>query len=155
MTRRQLIVNELRDRLKTVRVANGYKTDLGEDIRVWHPTNLPIEPDVFCAILRDESDSIQPASDGETLEHALQVEVTIVHSLNAPAPDVVSPMLKIRDAIADVVKALLGPPVDLGGLVYQVEVDEGGRISFNQSEQWIAAAEIRLTFYYRTPRITW
>lgn len=141
---RQQIINAVDVRLKTIKIANGYETDIGLNVNRWKA--IPISSDKeYELIYRDVSEdaSAENAAIGKH-EHTLHFEVEIITKAGSISDN------QIRKMIADIEKSISAGET-WGGLA-QRTIPEGNEINILQSEKIIGGAIIRFAIIYRTNR---
>lgn len=141
--KRELIVNELKDRFQNIG-GDGYYGDFENKVWVWKTTAFQSDDtpginikDIAVLPLENESDSVDAIQD-----QLLVVDVDIVGECTSE---------KIRQYIQDVRKAI-GEDVTLGGTSLNIIRNNGANeeILVNQESKKITGARIQLLIHYRT-----
>jgi len=151
MSRRQQIMDALANILSGIRKSAGYSTDLGENVRTWHPPNVPLSDQIGDAILLRDTEEQLEELDGKKLRHILRVETVILLSSES---DEEMPV-RCRAAIADLARCLGDYDQTMGDLIMKLTFDGGGEISINQAERVIGTIEMNLDLTYITDRKEW
>ena len=133
---RQLIINAVDARLKTITTANGYNHDLGFNVFEWRDTAIS-DAELPALIYRDISCE---TTYFETHRHKLHMEVElIIKDISAGA---------VRKMISDVLKAI-GTDVQWSLLAINTH-PEGDEMMIKQSEKVIGGAIVRFAIEFRT-----
>jgi hypothetical protein len=143
---RQQIISALDTRLKTILVANGYASNVGQHVYEWRSADLE-ESSLPGIIYRDiSSGEALPvtimAADSKR-EFPLDVEIDIhvkTGATSAPA--------QMRSMIADVIKAI-GTDPTFSALAVMTEYN-GDETSVEQQERTMGSATMRFRIIYRT-----
>ena len=136
---RQEVLNLVADRLKTIKIANGYETDLGKNVFKWRLT--PVTQKKFPAVnLTDTEEEYIYDPDSEGKYAVLQIE------FNAIAKDFTEMYAVLRD-----VEKAIGQDEHFGGKLLEAVVDSV-KINAEQNEQIIVAAEGVLQIKYYAER---
>ena len=136
--KRQQIVDAIKTRLQGILIANGYATNLGNNIFEWRVTNLNSAEFPAC-VYRDVSNAKQDGAIG-SFRWALNIEIQLVTDGETSAAE-------IRKLIADVYKAI-GTDVRWGGLAVTTEQPESDEMDVEQHEKKQAGALIKLSIIY-------
>lgn len=95
---RQTFIGVIIAKLKTIKKAEGFNSDIGESVFEWR--NNSFDPSELPAlVLRDPDDTTE--DDLQTLQHALKIEIDIVSS-NEKIEEVSK---DIREIVSDILKA--------------------------------------------------
>ncbi|MDH5640852.1 MAG: hypothetical protein OEY28_06125 [Nitrospira sp.] len=142
-TQRQQIMTALGARLATIRVANGYRTDIGANVSEGYigemtPASLP------AVLYRDISQKTQ--AELSRHRHTLGVEIGI-------AIEGVAPLPTIRAATDDIHKAL-GVDITFGGLAIQIDPPSSSWEINDEGGQIITEIRFTTTINYRTTEWT-
>jgi hypothetical protein len=109
---REVVVQALDTRLRSITVANFYETDAGTNVSSWRDT--PLDVATLPALVWRDTDATTPEA-GALDVHRLNVEIDCVVS----GTTLSTAMVLLRKVIADVVKAL-GSDLTLGGVVHDI-----------------------------------
>lgn len=141
---RQQIINAVDTRLKTIKIVNGYETDIGLNVNRWKAT--AVESDKTEELIyRDISEEI--TAENTVIgrhEHTLHIEAEIITKAGSISDN------QIRKMIADMDKAI-GVGETWGGLA-QRTIPEGNEMSIRQMDKIIGGAMVRFAIIYRTNR---
>ncbi len=143
MTRRDQIMDIIAAALSQIRVANGWLTDIGANVRHWPPLNIPIAEDTL--LLRDiEEDVEDPGSN--LVERELRVTAVAVRTGDNARPT------GLRAALADLTKRL-------AQLSSELPLSGGHRLAFlhnrieiAQEELIVGRAELQFVIHHITER---
>lgn len=141
--KRQGIVDAIEARLKTINVAGGYHTELGQNVFVWRRAPLA-EAELPAAIVYDRETSLRDvAQKGATplAIYEMEVEIHVVAGGDA-VPSA------IRQLAADVYKAI-GTDDTFGGLAL-FTTPSGDTMYLEHQGEVVADAAIRFAVRYRT-----
>ena len=136
--KRQQLIDALDARLKIIKTANGYLTNLGNNVFEWRVTNLNSIEFPAC-IYRDVSNTKQDGAIG-SFRWALNIEIQLVTDGETSAAEV-------RKLIADVYKAI-GTDITWGGLAVTTEQPDSDEMDVEQHEKKQAGALIKLSIIY-------
>lgn len=140
-SKRQLIINAVDTRFKTILVSGGYETDLGQNVFEWRTAALPVA-NLPGIVLRDPECSVSSDVAIGQHEYELKVEAEINVAEGSSTPG------EIRKMIADVIKAI-GVDITWGGLAQRTEPIED-TINMDQKEKIIGGALVSFLIIYRT-----
>lgn len=117
MTKRQEIVDAIKSRLQSIRVANGYGTDLGAHVFEWKVTAFA-DSELPGVCFRDTEQTVAELTGGFR-----NVSLTIEFILGAASGATTAGM--VRQGIGDVVRAIDSDPT-WGGLAWDtaIQTDE-------------------------------
>lgn len=135
---RESIVASIITRLETILTANGYQTNLGNNIFDWKVIDVQ-EADLPCAIVKDTSEDVE--TKGGNHLHSLQIEV----EAKSPGVDRAIP----RKIIADVQKAI-GVDPNFDSQVYRTEPVENETLDFEQQNKVFSSIIIKFVVNYAT-----
>ena len=142
-TVREQILAALETRLKTIKVINGYITNLGNS--VYHYRAGELAPgELPAVVIRDTASEISPRVGA--VEHRVAVDLRVEVTAGATT------IQAVYDLIADVYKAIA---VDdrWGGLALDT-TPQGEVIEVGQDERTIGGAAIRIEIEYETNKWT-
>ena len=146
-TIRQQIMDVLDARLKTILVANGYKTNLGQNVRQWDDEALPDpaeEPTKFPAIkYRDTDDTTEDIAVGLHL-HTLPVEIEII-AVGGTAKT------EMRKMIADVIQCI-GADLNFSALAEDTKPISPEMFKVQQADKFFIAAKATIEIEYTSER---
>lgn len=136
-TIRQQIMDAVRIRFSNILVANGYKTDIGNNVFEWRDAD--IEAAKLPAIkYRDSDGSIEAITVGEVENH-IKVEVEISTAGSAGLDE-------LRNAVADMTLAI-GVDVTFGGLAQDTSLfNDNYSIEHVENKYYRAALSFDITF---------
>lgn len=141
--KRQDAVDALKDRLATVRTANGYATDIGARVFSWRKAPVT-SAETPCTEVKDGKNETR--LEGAPMGRAYQfLDVEIVLSLQGGGT-----AIQARSAIADVKKAI-GLDDKFGG-VTKWATPETDEINIEQTGDTTGAATVNITIVYETDR---
>lgn len=137
MTIRQQIINKVKERLQTILVANGYNSNLGQNVYEWRvetyakdsPASIEIR-DISCETVLLEAH-----------RHRLLIEAEIVNILDTTPQ-------KAREMIADVIK-VIGVDPQWSSLAINT-YPMGDTIEMQQGEKIIGGAKVSFVIEFRT-----
>lgn len=137
-TLRQRVISALDTRLKTITIANGYKTNLGNNIFGWRVIDLQ-ESELPGAEYKDNEETTVIAVG--THLHTLPIEITINTQGGTSAEDA-------RKLIADVVKCI-GADTTFSGLAQDAFIG-GSTMAADQKENKIIEMTVKVIIEYTT-----
>ena len=133
---RQQIINAVDARLKTIKIANGYNYDLGNNVFEWRDAPLS-DSNLPALIYRDLSCDTEYL---ETHRHKIHIEVELVIKDTLASA--------VRKMIADVLKAI-GVDPQWSNLAINTH-PEGDEMQVKQSEKIIGGASVKFAIEFRT-----
>lgn len=139
---RQQIINAVDTRLKTIKIANGYETDLGLNVNRWK--TIPVSSDKeYELIYRDPIEDVTAENIAiGRHEHTLHMEIEIITKADSISDN------QVRKMIADIEKAI---KVDeTWGVLAQRTIPESNEINVLQSEKIIGGVIFRFAIIFRT-----
>jgi hypothetical protein len=135
---RQSIVNAVDARLKTIKIANGYETDIGLNVNRWKA--IPVSSDKeYELIYRDVSCETVYL---EAHRHKLHFEVEAIIKAGSISDN------QVRKMLADILKAI-GVDPQWSNLAINTH-PEGDEINILQTEKIIGGTIIRFAIEFRT-----
>jgi hypothetical protein len=148
-TIRQQIVDALVVRLKTITIANGYSSAIGNNVYSWFPENLATE--VLPLLMVNDLGDTLTDSGRDQIEHSLRIQLE-GHITAGTTTDQF-----VRALIGDIARVIMDPEDrTLGGLCDTMQLLDGGTIQLEQqAEQTVGAATLALGVTYRTDRGDW
>ncbi len=141
-TARQNIVAALITALKTISVANGYRTAVGSQVYSWPDPTL--DPDNLPALVVHDTAAPVEMDPNPYFSHTLTVEIYLVTS-GALAGSALS------DCMADILQAV-GVDHTFGGLAIQTRPLNCNKTSIEKLENSLGDAEVILEIDYRTTK---
>lgn len=138
---RQRLINAIDAKLRTVTIANGFETDMGNHVFHWKASDFS-QSDLPLVEYRDVACDVVEGGPMGLHTFALTMEVEVVTAGGSATPT------EIRKAIADVYK-VIGQDVQFGGLAINTE-PTGDEIKVDQADRVIGGALIRFKVVYRT-----
>ncbi len=139
-TIRQQLIEAVRDRFKTIRIANGYETDLGASVTVWSVT--PITSRELEGIdLRDTSDKYEKKITRH-VDHRLRIDV----EFHAKREENTAAYL--RKGISDI-NAAIGGDSKWGGLALATQII-GDEMIIDKTDKTVGGVQVQLEIEYRT-----
>lgn len=138
---RQQIVDAVDARLKTIKIQNGYDSDLGNSVFRW-PTNFIAHDKTTALIYRDLDAEVFDAAHNKS-DHRLNFVAEIMARLGTITDS------EIRKMLNDVSRAL-GVDHTLGGLAITLKITAHSINDMEQTEKIIGAGTINFTVHYRT-----
>lgn len=148
MSKRQSIITALITRLGTITTANGYSTNLGNNVEEWQTfeadpsvADMIIVKDASCSLAEGEEDD----NSGDCWTRKLTVQVIIITEGKTSAA-------KQRNGIDDVYRAI-GTDDTLGGLCEPIE-SEGDQTDIDRQAKTYGGTLITLGITYRVERWT-
>lgn len=143
--KRQNIVNQLKSQLQNITVANGYYTNLGDNVKLF--SVIPVEENELpCVVIFDKMNNFASESftnSANIFYQSLEVVLNIVCGGNTV--DTVA-----RQLIIDVYKAI-GSDTTLGGYAIDI-IPINDELDIEQESKLIASIKINLNILYRTER---
>lgn len=139
-SKRQIILNAIDTALKTIKIANGYETDLGNNIFEWREEPLQ-ESELPAAIWRDTDEPVEFTIGAH--EHKLTVEIEL-YAVGPTSPTI------LRKLIADVVK-LVGANLTWSGNAEDTK-PQTEDIKTEKESRRIAGALVKFEVIYTTNR---
>ena len=143
-TRRQQILSYLDALLATITVANGYRTNLGQDVHEWQPHALDPNESTLRVEYRDEAGTTGYIAVGEHL-HTLPVTLRVTTKNNTSG----SALEAVRAAIADIYAAIY-TDVTFGGLAEDTNQEGQVKESYGEAADRAASAEVTYVIEYTT-----
>ncbi len=125
---RQQIMTALITRLQTITVANGYETNVGDNVNDWHVSNFQ-ETELPAMDVRDANESTEVRGGFHQNTLSVEIETKVSGTTSATI---------MRDIIADVVKAI-GTDTSFGGLVQNVLPVQNTTVELDQKDKRIAS----------------
>jgi hypothetical protein len=142
--KKEQIVQAVKTRLETITTANGYHTNLGNNIYEWKQ-NPHADTNTLSAVIRDtECEEVNVLDQAASGIHTkiLTMEIEIIAASGTPAQD-------LRKAEADVNKAI-GTDTTFGGLAVDTEPVNSIPLYPNQNEKRIAGLQRTVEITFRT-----
>jgi hypothetical protein len=140
-SRRQTLVNAVRDRFTTIRVAAGYETDLGASVHVWRDTNTnPFTPQELATGGLNLRDPKRETNQELVNKHQ--------HTLSINCEIAVAAADTVRKMLADLDKAI-GVDRKWGGVAFDTDPGDDS-ILVAQNGTLITGASYNFTILYRT-----
>lgn len=138
-SKRQQIVNAIDTRLKTILIANGYETNLGQKVYEWRaaPVN---ENEMPCIIYRDENETIDITIGKHVHTLSISVDIIAAKAQNAAA---------MRKYIADIVKCI-GADLTWGSLAEDTSPAGSDDIQIHHQENIISGAGMKFIVQFTT-----
>lgn len=143
MTKRGEIVEAVKNQLKNIMIANGYNTDIGQNIQEWRVS--PVEALVLPAVILEDHEEI--FNDEEAIIGDKYRELTISIKILA---EIQNSIEDLRLMAADVFKAL-GEDETLGDKVNRLDV-KSVQIDVEQGKERLAMANINVIAEYDSQR---
>lgn len=137
---RQRIIDAVRARLATIRTANGYKTDIGRNVREWQTTPLPVD-ELPAVCFRDPDNGI---AEWTMRERDNRVALMIEAAGKDVAP------ATVRAYAEDLYRAI-GIDETWGGLALVTE-PLGDTIDLRTEGEDIGRATVRISIEYQTEK---
>lgn len=137
MSVRQQIIDAVRARLATIRIANGYATDIGANVLEWQTTPIPVES-LPAVCMRDTETEIEAWTMRERDNRVALV-------IEAVGQDI-SPALA-RSYLEDIYRAI-GADETWGGLALLTE-PAGDSIELMINDEGVGRATVRITIEYQ------
>ena len=142
-TIRQQIITAIDTQLKTISVANGYRTELGATVQEWDVTPLDPDSETYRLEYRDEEEARADLTVGEHTMGLVMV-IRVLTSGSTSAAD-------IREMISDVAKAMYEDPT-FGGLAYDTNQAAPAILDKDEAADTASGAEIRFLIEYTVAR---
>lgn len=133
---RQQLIDALETRLKTIQVANGYETDIGLNVNVWHTTDFQ-ESELPAIDIRDVSESVEVRGGNHICTLTVEVEAKVSGSTSG---------VTMRDILADIIKAV-GTDSTFTNLAQDTRPLQNDSFGFGKQDKSIAS--IQMTFEMR------
>lgn len=145
ITRSVIIDTKLLARLQTITVANGYHTNLGNNVFVWRPSKEFFEEsELPAANIRDVRDVVL----NDNIQGSLNVwDRQLTVEIDIAAKDITT----YRNAVADVYKAFRTPDDTFDGTV-MTTFEQGDETEVDEDELKLLGGKITINFLYRTNR---
>ncbi len=140
MSKRQQIIDAIKTRLQTIKIANGYSTNIGNNVFEWKHSPVSAEK-ASGLVFRDVSNTIEIGVLGR-FRWKLGIEIEIITAGGTASAD-------IRKMIADVYKAI-NADIFWNGLALNTEQPED-EMQIIQEEKTIAGVLIRFSILYDVP----
>ena len=144
MTKRGEIVEAVKNQLKNILLANGYNTDIGQNIQEWRVS--PLEALVLPVVILEDHEEI--FNDEEAIIGDKYRELTILIKILAEIQNSIEEDLRLM--VADVFKAL-GEDETLGDKVNCLDV-KSVQIDVEQGKERLAMANITVIAEYDSQR---
>ena len=142
---RQQIVNAVKTRLATIRLSNGYETEIGAHVFEWLTQDLQASELPCVEFIDPKCQTIQHVSNVQ--EHDLEVWLKIT---GEPGTNVAQ---WTRKAVADVWK-MVGVDRKWSGLALTTypkpPPDDSDALGFEQGNKIVSGADVKLIIKYRT-----
>ncbi|WP_456390609.1 hypothetical protein [Hydrogenimonas sp.] len=138
--KRQAIIDNLKARLKTITVANGYTWE--PNLFEWLVTPLG-KHDLPALILKDTDDDITHDYPSGSSDHSLKIEIEIY------AADERMTAESLRSKVLDVLR-VIGAPEEEGEYLGDYRSVTGTEMQIEQNESIVGAARIDLSVKYYT-----
>lgn len=122
MATRQEICDALKAQLSTIRVVNGYSTDVGQQVMEW--SGVLVEPKTDCIIFGDSDESFDEENHRINCRLTVEIQATLF---------TVDHAVQARKALADMLKAIYkSPSLGLRGvkttvIENSIDTDDSGR----------------------------
>ena len=147
-SKRQKIVDAVDALFKTIRISNGYDTDIGQNVEWWKTRLTPAAlPSIVCR------DRLLPPEADNRWRRRLIIEIEIFLSPASPASD---PAEEMRKALADI-ETCIGAdtsdgnlPGTWGGIAEDTELYESEQMGINDWESSIIADGFGIIIEYTT-----
>lgn len=133
---RQQIVDAVETRLKTIKTANGYETDIGLNVNVWHTTDFQ-ETELPAIDIRDVSEVMEVRGGNHICTLTVEIEAKVSGSASG---------VTMRDILADIIKAV-GTDSTFSNLVQETRPLQNDSFGFGKNDKLIAS--ILMTFEMR------
>ena len=133
---RQSIVNAVETRLKTIKTANGYETDIGSNINVWQVVDFQ-ETELPAIDIRDTAESVEVRGGNHVCTLTVEIEAKVSGATSG---------VVMRDILADIIKAV-GTDSTFSGLVQDSRPLQNESFGFGKRDKTIAS--ILMTFEMR------
>lgn len=140
---RQQIVSAVETRLKTIKVVNGYETDIGLNINVWQTTDFQ-ESELPAIDVRDPSEEVDVRGGNHICNLTIEIEAKVSGTTSAAA---------MRDIIADTIKAI-GTDPTFGGLAQDTRPVTNDSFGFGQNSKKIASIVMTFEARYITKKFS-
>lgn len=145
--KRKTLIDALETRLKTITVANGYRTGIGSNVKIYR-MDVP-RPDAtgIAAAMVDIRDTGQEPmgqavnSPQNGIDWSLTVDITVMAWQGSTTAEY------IRNAISDIYKAI-GTDITFGGYAWQT-VPLGDEIEVEQEAYKLGVGLVRIAINYR------
>lgn len=134
---RQQILTAIKTRLQTITVANGYETDIGSNVNVWHTTDFQ-ETELPAIDLRDPAEEVETRGGNHICTLSIEIEAKV----SGTTSDV-----SMRDIIADIIKAV-GIDSTFSGLVQDTRPVSNESFGFNQNSKKVASITMKFESRY-------
>jgi len=140
--KREQVMAAVIDRMKTIRTANGYLTDIGKNVFRWRMTPLN-EGEVPGMSVRDPRRTVLRRYSDSLRDYQLTVEMEAV---SAPGSLTDS---DLNNTLQDLYRAFLEVDPTFGGLVFSAEPDSDEK-TFDHQAQKFGSAICRFNLTYRS-----
>jgi hypothetical protein len=144
LTIRQQIMLAVYARLVNITIANGFRTNLGLNVKEWDVTPLDLDLSTLEVEYRDEAQTTEYVAVGEHL-HTLPVTLRVRCQNNAAG----SALTTVREAYADIYQAI-NRDVTFGGLAQDTNQEGQAKESYGEQADKAAAAEVVYKIEYTT-----
>lgn len=142
--KRQQIIDYLDDRLRTITIANGYNSDVGNNVFAWRETQL--QPNELPALIyTDKINGLREDGPVGMFRWSLQIEMIIAVESGADTPK------KIREIIEDVFR-LVGHNLRWNNLAQTTELPSGDEMTIEKHDKTIGQASIIFNIIYDAPK---
>jgi hypothetical protein len=136
---RQQIVSAFKTRIQTIKISNGYETNIGNNIFEWKTTDFQ-ESELPGADIRDTGEEVEVRGGNHIYTLTIELEAKITGATMAT---------QARDIIADCMKAI-GVDPRLGGLVQETKPVNNESLGFEQKDKKIGSLTMKFTLTYIT-----
>ena len=140
---RQSILNAIKTRLQSITVVNGYETDIGSNVNMWHTTDFQ-ETELPAIDLRDPAEEVETRGGNHICTLTIEIEAKVSGS----ASDIT-----MRDIIADIIKAV-GTDPTFGGLTQDTKPVSNDSLGFGQNSKKIASIVMTFEARYITKKFS-
>jgi hypothetical protein len=136
-------IDALETRLKTILTTGGYYTNAGNYVYVWRSTTFEVA-EMPGLNIRDLNDAVREEFTGNP-------NLFVVHELNVEIDIITSSAVSLRQAIADVLKAI-NTDRTLGELADDIEYNSAAILTDEQNENIVKGGRISINIIYRTDK---
>ena len=147
---RKRIMANVGTRLATITTANGYRTNIGNNVFEWK-TNEWDTDEMMGVAYMDTSNApeyLKMSSTGGVFNNTLNVELTIATQIGSGGTTNALVMASVRDAIADIYDAIR-TDTTWGGLALWT-LPSGDDMGVDQENRTQAGANVKIAIVYRT-----
>lgn len=145
-SKRQQIVDAVETRLKTIKTANGYTTNLGDKVFTWKPSPISSDNDLPCITIRDTANQ-RDSGTTAMWRWRLTLEIEIACSSGTTTDDTLRKMLE------DVYKAIGTDPLFGGLAALSTEANED-RMEIFKEEKTFGGATVEIVIPYDCARFS-